>query len=215
VSSRDFRLFVDELQSGASLPILGEPARAIYVARGAVRIEDERSSTALGENGAWHGRADVRLTTAGGATLLRWELGATRELRGDGVASRIALATSIDLPAGDVLLRCDRVDFPPGGTALLHTHQGPGIRCLLKGGIRIETAGTTHSYGPLEAWFEAGPDPVFAATSDTEPSAFARVMILPAELLGKSSIRYVNPEDQAKPKSQRYQVFIDRPLGTF
>jgi hypothetical protein len=37
-------------------------------------------------------------------------------------------------------------------------------------------------------------------------------MILPVELQGKSSIRYVNPEDLARPKSQRYQVFIDRPL---
>jgi hypothetical protein len=147
--------------------------------------------------------------------LLRWELGNggnTGTLNGDGVSSRLALATSIELPSPSCLLRCDRVDFPPGGTALLHTHQGPGIRCLLKGGIRIETAGATHHYGPLEAWFESGPDPVFAATSDAEPSAFARVMILPVQLRGKSSIRYVNPDDQAKPKSQRYQVFIDRAL---
>ena len=37
-------------------------------------------------------------------------------------------------------------------------------------------------------------------------------MILPRALLGKSSISYVNPEDLAKPKSQRYQVFIDEPI---
>jgi hypothetical protein len=36
-------------------------------------------------------------------------------------------------------------------------------------------------------------------------------MILPRSLLGKSSISYVNAEDLAKPKSQRYQVFIDAP----
>jgi len=64
----------------------------------------------------------------------------------------------------------------------------------------------------VRAWFEAGPDPVYAAASPAEPTAFARVMILPRSLLGKSSISYVNPEDVAKPKSQRYQVFIDVPV---
>jgi hypothetical protein len=34
-------------------------------------------------------------------------------------------------------------------------------------------------------------------------------MILPRELKGKSSIRYVRPEDEAQPKTQRYQVFCD------
>ena len=70
-----------------------------------------------------------------------------------------------------------------------------------------------HRYGPLEAWFEAGPDPVYAAASPEVPTAFARVMILPRELAGKSSIQYVRPEDLGKPKSQSYQVFIDEPIG--
>ena len=60
-------------------------------------------------------------------------------------------------PAGDYLLRCDRVDFPPGGEAFLHTHQGPGIRVLLFGSIRIETAAldylTVLTYTPKdECW---------------------------------------------------------------
>ena len=33
-------------------------------------------------------------------------------------------------PAGDWLVRCDRVDFPPGGIAYTHTHPGPGLRVL-------------------------------------------------------------------------------------
>ena len=37
-------------------------------------------------------------------------------------------------------------------------------------------------------------------------------MILPATLVGKSSIRYVNAEDQSKPKTQSYTVFVDRPI---
>ncbi len=115
-------------------------------------------------------------------------------------------------PDEDRLIRCDRVDFPPGGVAYLHTHQGAGIRVLLHGSIRIDTAGESHRYGPLEAWFEPGPEPVFAATSETERSAFVRCMVLPARLRGQSSIRYVREADAAKPKSQQYTVFVDEPL---
>jgi quercetin dioxygenase-like cupin family protein len=111
------------------------------------------------------------------------------------------------------LIRCDRVDFPPGGVAYLHTHQGPGIRVLLHGAIRIETAGQTHTYGPLEAWFEPGPEPVFAAASDSEPTAFVRCMLLPVALRSRSSIRYVREEDAGKPKPQQYRVFVDHVRG--
>jgi quercetin dioxygenase-like cupin family protein len=113
----------------------------------------------------------------------------------------------------ELLIRCDRVDFPSGGVAYTHTHQGPGVRVLLSGTIRIETGGSSRQYGPLQAWFEPGPEPVFAAASETEPTAFVRCMVLPARLLGQSSIRYVRDEDAAKPKPQRYTVFVDQPLG--
>jgi quercetin dioxygenase-like cupin family protein len=109
-------------------------------------------------------------------------------------------------------MRCDRVDFPPGGCAYLHTHPGPGIRCLLAGRIRIESGGETHEYGPLEAWFESGPEPVFAAASETEPTAFVRVLLLPGEWAGKRTIQYVNPEDAEKPKTQQATVFLDEPI---
>jgi quercetin dioxygenase-like cupin family protein len=112
----------------------------------------------------------------------------------------------------DRLMRCDRVDFPPGGVAYLHTHQGPGIRVLLHGSIRIDTAGESHSYGPLQAWFEPGPEPVFAATSETEPSAFVRGMLLPAEWRGRRTIRYVDPADEERPKLQRATVFLEEPI---
>jgi hypothetical protein len=123
------------------------------------------------------------------------------------------LSAPVDATAdAERLLRCDRVDFPPGGVAYLHTHQGPGIRVLLQGTIRIDTGGSSRSYGPLQAWFEPGPEPVFAAASDTETTAFVRCMVLPARLRGQSSIRYLRDEDAAKPKTQRYTVFVDQPL---
>jgi hypothetical protein len=134
----------------------------------------------------------------------------------DGGASsegRRILAASLTLdPAQSYLMRGDRVDFPIGGVAYKHRHQGPGIRRLLFGSIRIETQGRSHEVAPGEAWFETGPDPVFAAASTKEETAFARVMILPVALKGKSSISYVDDADRDKPKTQRYQIFIDHPI---
>ena len=90
--------------------------------------------------------------------------------------------------------------------------QGPGIRCLIEGGIHIDTDGRSTSYGPGAAWYESGPTPVFAQAAADRPCRFIRVMILPRTLLGKSSIQYVNEHDKAKPKSQQYRVFVDAPI---
>jgi quercetin dioxygenase-like cupin family protein len=114
--------------------------------------------------------------------------------------------------AGDWVLRCDRVDFPPGGVAYLHTHPGPGLRVLIKGRIRIDTRGASHEYGPWESWYETGPDPVFAAASETEETAFVRVLLLPREWTGKRTISYVDPADDEKPKLQRAHVYLEQPL---
>jgi quercetin dioxygenase-like cupin family protein len=155
-------------------------------------------------NEAEHHRGAYSLS--GPAHALSFELVSTRD-------PAAMLSAAIELASGEeALIRCDRVDFPPGGVAYLHTHQGPGIRVLLHGSIRIDTAGQSHNYGPLEAWFEPGPEPVFAAASETEPTAFVRCMVLPGCLRGQSSIRYVREEDAAKPKPQKYTVFVDEPL---
>jgi quercetin dioxygenase-like cupin family protein len=123
------------------------------------------------------------------------------------------LAAPVELDSGtEWLLRCDRVDFPPGGVAHRHTHPGPGIRCLLHGSIRIESGGGAHLYGPLEPWFESGPEPVLAVASETEDTAFVRALLVPREWAGKRTIRYVDPADEAKPKLQRATVFFDEPI---
>ncbi len=150
----------------------------------------------VGRNEAHLGAARVE------GRALVWELG--------GAAEGAKLAAEVELdPSVEWLVRCDRVDFPPGGVAHLHTHPGPGIRCLLFGSIRIDTQGHSAAYGPFEAWFERGPDPVFAAASEAEPTAFVRVLLLPRAWAGKRTIRYVNPEDEDKPKTQRATVFLE------
>lgn len=214
------RLYKDELAPQAVAR--GQPAatavRAVYVITGGLRLEAGGVTATLGANSAWHSTG-TPVVAAGhlASVALRWELTAAdlpgAPLAGDGVASTQLLAAKMTFDKKEPwLLRCDRVDFPPGGEAFTHTHRGGGIRCLLFGSIEIETQGARHGYRPLEAWFEAGPDPVYAAASAAEPTAFVRVMVLPRSLLGKSSISYVNPEDLARPKSQRYQVFIDAPV---
>jgi quercetin dioxygenase-like cupin family protein len=117
-----------------------------------------------------------------------------------------------DRPDGDWLIRCDRVDFPPGGVAYRHTHPGPGIRVLLAGRIRIDSAGESHEYGPGEWWYESGPEPVFAAASQDEATAFVRVMLVPRGLEGQRTIRYVDPADEEKPKLQRARIYLEEPL---
>jgi hypothetical protein len=189
------------------------------VIHGGLRVRAGHFSGVLGGNSAFHTTDDVQLAAGHLVTwALRWELaraGAPDAVAGgEGVTSRKSLTAAMPLdPAKDYLLRCDRVDFPPGGVALTHTHRGGGIRCLLMGGIDIHTNNTTHRYVPLESWYEAGPDPVYAKAAPAAATGFARVMILPRELLGKSSITYVNAEDLNKPKNQKYQVFIDTPIA--
>lgn len=217
--SHQLRLYRDELapQSSYGLPA-GRSVRLVYVVSGGLRITADSLDATLGANSAYTSRAAMQLKSGHLATLLlRWELTtaatAAALAEGPGVSSTLLLEAAMTLdPAIPYLLRGDRVDFPPGGEALTHTHKGGGIRCLLSGGIDIHTQGTVHHYAPLEPWFEAGPDPVYAAAAKNGASAFARVMILPRELLGKSSITYVNAEDLDKPKSQKYQVFIDTPI---
>jgi hypothetical protein len=212
------RLCEDILSDAATLAL---PARArmIFVVHGAVTIGGRRLGDGEGcQDQAWQSEDAVTLAAGKtGATCWRFELtGAppASSAAAAGVTSREKLTTSLDtLPAGELLMRGDSVGFPPGGCAYLHRHQGPGIRCLIEGGIRIDTHGHSTSYGPGGAWYESGPEPVFAQAAADRPSRFIRVMILPRALIGKSSIQYVNEADKDKPRVQQYKIFADAPIA--
>lgn len=209
------RLYDDLLRDDTGEVRLPALPRMIFVVHGSVRAGDRP----VGAGEAWFGDGPVTVAPGEhGAACWRFELtpGGAEDgaLRGRGVASQAKLAAALDtLPDGDLLLRGDSVGFPPGGCAYLHRHQGPGIRCLVEGGIRIDTNGHSASYGPGGAWFESGPDAVFAQAAADRPSRFVRVMVLPRALLGKSSIQYVNAEDRDKPKSQQYRIYVDAPVA--
>ena len=199
--------FRDQLPSSARLSLPDSCPRVLYVRSGSLTARSSAVVTTLAPNSAWHGERSCELVAGNaGAEIYRWEL--RRGTGMVGATSALRAALTLD-PKGAYLMRCDRVDFPPGGIAYTHTHRGPGIRCLLGGEIRVQVSGAEHRVRPGEAWFEAGPDPVLALASEREPTSFARVMVLPAELRGKSSIRYVLPEDADKPKRQTYQLFVD------
>jgi hypothetical protein len=202
-------LYEDVLSDGAALA-LPAAARMIFLVHGGATI----AGRALRDGEAWHGEGAAALVAGKeGATCWRFELDAPPAGAAPGVTSREKLSAPLaTLPAGELLLRGDSVAFPPGGCALPHRHQGPGIRCLIEGGIRIDTAGHSTSYGPGGAWYESGPEPVFAQAAE-QPSRFIRVMILPRALLGKSSLQFVDAADAAKPRAQQYQIFADVPIA--
>jgi quercetin dioxygenase-like cupin family protein len=207
-----YELRVVEDRAGGRGVALAPAHRVIYVVVGAARVRTDSLDVSLAANQAWQGSGRCRLELAGeGARAWRWELGPARAAPSPGP---VKLARTIDLtPGGQYLLRCDRVDFPLGGIAYTHTHRGPGIRVLLEGRLRVEVGDQARTVEPGEAWFERGPEPVYAMASDRELTSFVRVLVLPAELQGQSSIRYVKPEDRDRPKPQRYTVFVDAPIA--
>lgn len=210
------RLYEDVLSNAETVEFQLPPLpRFIFVVHGSANI----GGINLRHGEAWQGEDALTVRPgADGVTCWRWEL-----TRGDqssttanapGMVTHEKLTAFLEtLPKGELLMRGDSVSFPPGGCAFLHRHQGPGIRCLIEGGIRIDTHGRSTSYGPGGAWYESGPDPVFAQASADLQSRFIRVMLLPRELAGKSSIQYVNEEDKAKPKSQQYKIYADAPIS--
>ena len=149
---------------------------------------------------------DAPNTVSDAATGLRWSLA---EL----APPNALLAREVALdPAQEWLMRHDRVDFEPGGIAYRHTHPGPGIRVLLHGEITIDSEGERATYGPGEAWFERGSDPVLATTSAAEPTAFVRVLLLPVRDAGERTIRDADAADADKPKTQRAQILSEQPV---
>jgi hypothetical protein len=216
------RLITDRLEPKATLASpLAAANRVLYVADGMATVTSSGATATLAANSGWFHAGEIDVAAgADGAVVLRYELHRMPQpdhgiAMGDGVASRMTLdaALALDDPDG-YLMRCDKVELPPGGIAYTHTHQGGGIRCLLEGEFNVTVDDATKVIAPFEAWFEAGPDAVYAWAPDDKPGHFSRVMILPRRLKGQSSIRYVNAEDADKPKLQKYTIFVDQFIDT-
>ena len=186
--------------------------RVIYVIDGVAEIASDTTTRTRVESGtAWHATTACAIVAGSrGARMLRFELrsGASAPAGGD-----VLLDHSIALdPGRPYLMRCDRVDFAPGGEALPHGHRGGGIRWLLEGELEVRVGSHPgRLMKPGDAWFESGVEPVHAIASREVATSFIRVSILPREVQGKSSIVYVDP-DHASVKPRRYTVFVDTPI---
>ncbi|MGH7391072.1 MAG: cupin domain-containing protein [Candidatus Rokuibacteriota bacterium] len=217
MASWTLRLTEDRLAGGGwlALPPLN---RVLYLLAGDVAVTHGGQAVQVGDGQAWHGAGQSSVTTYGrGATVLRYELRQppTEEKAPEwpGVRSRVVLEHAIALDAAQpYLMRCDRVDFAPGGEALPHGHKGGGIRYLVAGELEVRVGGAAgRAMKPGDAWFESGVEPVHAMASKTAPTAFIRVSILPRDIRGQSSIVYVDPPHAAA-TPRKYTVFVDEPI---
>ncbi|MCU1561617.1 MAG: hypothetical protein JWP90_2570 [Mycetocola sp.] len=197
--------------------------RAIYVRDGSVHLDSDTASQYLSEaNGmVTTGQITVR-GGASGARLWRWDLVEPEFAdrphtlhSAPATTSELKMQAEYDLdPRFGLLMRLDRVTFPPGGTAWTHQHQGPGIRICQNGEITIDTEGVSTTYRSGEAWSEMGVIPVLAPTTPKNSTTFIRCFLLPAHNRGASSFRLVLPEDRDKYNTQSYHVFSERMLDS-
>src|SRR5436305_1990472 len=143
----ELRLIEDFLSDRGALSLPALP-RMLYVVRGSLTV----GQRVLGQGEALFGEDLITAHAEGpGATLWRFELFDPRrpaaEMMHPSVSSHTKLAAPLAaLADGDLLWRGDSVAFPGGGCAYLHRHQGPGIRCLIEGSLRVDTAGQSHAY---------------------------------------------------------------------
>src|SRR5687768_6806805 len=122
------RLTRDDLPAGAApraLPVLN---RVLYVLAGDLTVTTGGNETPVAEHSAvFVGGAATATVGPRGATVLRYEV--VRDGAEPDGAGTLLLEHALQLAAGEpYLMRCDRVDFDPGGVALAHRHKGGGIQ---------------------------------------------------------------------------------------
>lgn len=190
----------DVLEPGRVLA-LPPAARAIYVRRGTVDVDG------LGSIGADECRLQVGpATLRGAAEIWGFEIASDWDAADRG---RIVLAALLHRdPAAPIVLRADRVDFPPGAVTPRHGHAGPGIRRLLHGRLSADIGEQVHRIDPGQAWFETGHDPV-VGRSLAPDSAFVRGMALDPVLHGKPTFRAWDGAEAAKPRGVKPRLFFD------
>jgi len=200
------RLIEDRLAAGGAAPA-PRGSRMLYAVSGAL-LGGEATEPVPAV-----GPADLAAHAGpAGAVLYRAELVRQPPPPAGG---RVLLEHPIDLAGGaGWLMRCDRVDFEPGGIAPPHRHRGGGIRCLLRGRLEVTVAeGAPRTVHPGEAWFESGREPVLAVSAREAETSFIRFSIQPAAIRGQSSILYVDPADAGRGRPRRYTVYVDEPIA--
>ena len=193
----------DVLEPGRTLA-LPPAARAIYMRRGVGEAVLPGRRLSLAEDTCTLAVGPV--TLSGQGEVWCFELAAAWD--GDDRA-RIVLAVLLAIdPAAPVLLRADRIDFPPGAVTPKHGHAGPGIRRLLHGRLSAELGNETRRIDAGQAWFETGHDPVVGRNL-APASAFVRGMALDPALLGRPTFRAWTAHDANLPRGVQPRPFLD------
>jgi hypothetical protein len=211
------RIYHDHLTEGATAT-LPKARRVIYCVAGHATLSAPGKNQTITDDHAFFSDGECKVRGDGeGARLWRWELvgpnEAPGEIRAKAIKSFDAGNYEIELDTSvKRLMRLDRVSFPLGGEALTHIHAAPGVRCQLKGNLLLESLGARYRAWPGDSWVEHGPDQVYAKASEKELSAFVRVMIVPEEYKGRSTITYVRADDTDRPKSQSYTRYLEEPI---
>jgi hypothetical protein len=213
--AHSLRLVEHRLEAGALLSF-SEGPRVIFVRAGALRVvgaDPDQGGAPVGKDAAVFAAGACGVQSYREAlSLLVFELVPQPPAAARG---RVLLEHPIALdPKRAWLMRCDRVDFALGGVASPHGHKGGGIRCLLRGALRVAVgAAPGRLMRPGDAWFESGREPVRAEASADEETAFIRCAILPAEIRGEASIVYVHAADAARSRPRTYTIYVDEPFS--
>jgi len=201
-------LMEDVLTAGRSLAMPARP-RAVFARRGPMRVTEAGSEVVLETAKCRLFEAAISLHGPGEAWTFELSASGNEMVVAEAERHRVILATLIDRdPNEKVIVRADRVDFPPGAVTPKHGHKGPGIRRLIEGRLVAEIGHQVHRLNAGDAWFETGLDPV-VGRNVAPASAFVRVMVLDPALLGEPTFIPWTPEEAAKPRGTGRMLFFD------
>jgi quercetin dioxygenase-like cupin family protein len=179
--------------------------RAVFARRGPIRVD----GVALETGQCRLFETAISLSGPGEAWTFELSASGSELVIAETERERVILARLIDRdPNEPVLIRADRVGFPPGVVTPKHGHKGPGIRRLIAGRLVAEIGDQVQRIDAGEAWFESGREPVVGLTTAPD-SAFVRVMVLDPALLSESTFIPWTPADAAMPRGTDRTLFFD------
>jgi quercetin dioxygenase-like cupin family protein len=201
-------LMEDVLAAGQSLAMPARP-RPVFARRGPLRVTEAGGEVVLETGQCRLFEAAISLHGPGEAWTFELSASGNELVVAEAERPRVILATLIDRdPNEQVIVRADRVDFPPRAVTPKHGHKGPGIRRLIEGRLLAEIGDHVHRIDAGDAWFETGVDPVVGRNL-APTSVFVRVMVLDPALLGEPTFIPWTPEEVAKPRGTDRMLFFD------
>jgi quercetin dioxygenase-like cupin family protein len=205
-------LLEDVIAAGQSLAMPPRP-RAVFARRGPIWVTDAASEIVLEAGQCRLFEAAILLRGPGEAWTFELSASGSELVVTQAERDRVILARLIDRDPGEpVLVRADRVEFPPGVVTPKHGHKGPGIRRLIQGRLVAEIGDQVQRIDAGDAWFESGREPV-VGLAVAPASAFVRVMVLDPALLGESTFIPWTPEEATKPRGTDRTLFFDTVVG--